>query len=311
MKGHVLPNYRIAVVGAGAVGSYYGGRLAEHGRDVHFLLRSDFEHVRKRGLRVTSKHGNFHLQGVNAYRESADIGPVDLVLIALKTTSNEALLEILPPLLHEHTALLTLQNGLGSDRFLAEHFGAQRVMGGLCFVCINRTAPGVIEHSASGQIALGEYEGYLQPRTHEIASEFKRCGVTCTIEKSLAAAQWRKLVWNIPFNGLSIAAGGIDTEQILASDDLSYLVKQLMREIIAAAGMLGHEIPVSLIETMMTNTKAMNAYRPSSLIDFQEGREVEVETIWGEPVRQAFNAGAEVGRMESLYRTVRHLVATR
>jgi len=311
MKGHVLPNYRIAVVGAGAVGSYYGGRRAEHGRDVHLLLRSDFEHVRKRGLRVTSKHGNFHLQGVNAFRESADIGTVDLVLIALKTTSNEALLEILPPLLHERTALLTLQNGLGSDRFLAEHFGAQRVMGGLCFVCINRTAPGVIEHSASGQIALGEYEGYLQPRTHEITSEFKRCGVTCTIEKSLAAAQWRKLVWNIPFNGLSIAAGGIDTEQILASDDLSYLVKQLMREIIAAAGMLGHEIPVSLIETMMANTKAMNAYRPSSLIDFQEGREVEVETIWGEPVRRAFNAGAEVGRMESLYRTVRHLVATR
>ena len=136
---------RIAIIGAGAVGCYYGGRLVEHGQDVHFLMRSDYETVNRDGLSITSPLGDAHLK-VQANRSTQDIGPCDLVIIALKATSNTALLELIPPLLHEETLLLTLQNGLGNEDFLATHFGAQRVLGGLCFVCINRTAPASSPH---------------------------------------------------------------------------------------------------------------------------------------------------------------------
>ncbi|OYW26819.1 MAG: hypothetical protein B7Z47_07240, partial [Chthoniobacter sp. 12-60-6] len=127
---------RIAHCGSGAVGCYYGGRLAQHGNDVHFLMRSDYEEVKQHGLKIRSPLGDFNLPHVNCHRSTAEIGPCDLVIIAMKATANEVLLELLPPLLKEKTMILTLQNGLGSDDFLARHFGSARVLGGLCFVCI-------------------------------------------------------------------------------------------------------------------------------------------------------------------------------
>jgi 2-dehydropantoate 2-reductase len=271
-------------------------------------MRSDLEHVSKRGLRIHSKQGDFHLQGVQAHGSSAEIGPCDLVIIALKATSNQALLELIPPLLNDDTMLLTLQNGLGNEEFLAAHFGAQRVLGGLCFVCLNRTDPGVIRHIGAGTISIGEFTGLPQPRTHEVASEFKRSGIVCNVKDDLARERWKKLVWNIPFNGLSITAGGIDVAQILADPDLEFLTRQLMREVIACAKQLGHDIPTSMVDDQINATKPMGPYRPSSLIDFQEGREVEVEAIWGEPYRRASNAKAEVGRLEFLYHEIRRAV---
>ena len=306
---HVLPNYRIAVVGSGAVGGYYGAMLANAGRDVHFLMRSDLDHVRKHGLRVRSKHGDFHLQGVNAQADTTAIGACDLVIIALKATSNEALDDLIPPLLHEHTMLLTLQNGLGNEEFLAQRFGAERVLGGLCFVCLNRTEPGHIHHIGAGTISIGEFTGYPLPRTHEVASEFKRSGVVCNVKQDLTKQRWKKLVWNVPFNGLSIAAGGIDVAQILADDRLKLRAKELMREVIRSAKLLGYDLPISLVEDQIDATKPMGAYKPSSLIDFLEGREIEIEAIWGEPLRQAKAAGAEVPELESLYEEIQHAAA--
>lgn len=310
---HILPNYRIAVVGSGAVGCYYGAKLAQFGRDVHFLMRSDLEHVRKRGLKILSKQGDFHLQKVNAYGSTEEIGPADLVIIALKSTANAALDSLIPPLLKPDgsTMLLTLQNGLGNEEYLAERFGAEKVLGGLCFVCLNRIEPGVIHHIGHGRIEMGELSGLPLPRTWEVHGEFKRCGVVCSVAGDLGLSRWRKLVWNVPFNGLSIAGGGIDVGKILADEDLLYLTRALMREIIEIAKHLGYEIPASFADKNIENTKPMGAYLPSSLIDYLEGREVEVEAIWGEPLRRGFNAGAEVGRLEMLYRLIRRLVLAR
>ena len=119
MAQHLLPNFRIAIVGSGAIGRYYGGKLAPFGRDVHFLMRSDYEAVRKSGLRIRSKTENIHVAKVNVHQTTAEIGPCDLVIVAVKTTSNTDLPALLPPLLHERTMLLSLQNGLGNEEFLA------------------------------------------------------------------------------------------------------------------------------------------------------------------------------------------------
>ena len=302
---------RIAIIGSGAVGCYYGGRLAQHGNEVHFLMRSDYEQVKQHGLKISSPLGDFTLPQVNCHLSTAEIGPRDLVIIAMKATANEVLLELLPPLLKDDTMILTLQNGLGSDDFLARYFGSERVLGGLCFVCINRLAPGVIHHIAQGQIALGEHSGAPQARTEALAAEFRRCGIECKLEPSLITARWKKLVWNIPFNGLSIAAGGKDTAAILADPVLELRVRGLMREIIDTAGRLGHVIPLSLIDDMIERTRTMSAYKPSSLIDFLAGSEVELEAIWGEPVRRAKAAGIAMPQVERLYEELKERIAAR
>ena len=298
---HQLPNFRIAIVGAGAIGSYYGGKLAYFGRDVHFLLRNDYEIVRKKGLRLRSKNENIHVPKVQAHRSTEEIGPCDLVIVAVKATSNPELPPLLAPLLGKKTMILTLQNGLGSDEFLAGHFGAERILGGICFIRLNRVEPGVVERFDDGRIVLGEFRGYPQARLHDIAWEFKRCGVVCSVVADLALERWRKLVWNIPFNGLAVAAGGVDTAAILADDDLRQRALELMDETIAIAKACGHNLPTAVALDQMKRTKDMGNFKPSTLIDYLAGRPLEIEPIWGEPLRRGKEAGVSVPRLEMLY----------
>jgi 2-dehydropantoate 2-reductase len=302
---------KIAIVGAGAVGGYYGARLARAGEDVHFLMRSDLATVRRRGLRVRVPGDEFVLASVQAAATPAEIGPCDLVVVALKTTANAQLAHLLPPLLHERTAILTLQNGLGSDERLADLFGAERVLGGLCFLCANRTAPGEIDCTQPGTLSLAEFDRPAGERVRSIAAGFEGAGVRCIVGDDLALLRWRKLVWNVPFNGLSIAAGGVTTDKILADPALEAEVRALMLEVIGAAGRLGHAIPGSFVDAQIELTRPMGAYRPSSLIDFLEGREVEVESIWGETLRRAREAGARVPRMERLHERIRQRLTER
>ena len=304
--------WRIAVVGVGAVGGFYGAKLARRGLDVRFLMRSDLAHVREHGLRVHAATGeNIVLPEVRCFGDPREIGPCDAVLIAMKATANPALESVIPPLLKEDTVLVTLQNGLGNEEFLAKRFGPGRVLGGLCFVCLNRTAPGIIEHYEYGKIMLGEFGRPPAPRTRALAAEFAKAGVECEIADDLTRARWQKLVWNIPFNGLSILGGGIDVGRILADESLTALTRSLMREIILTAGKLGHPLPGSLPGRQIASTRTMGNYRPSSMIDFLEGRDVEVEAIWGEPFRQAQAAGIEAGRLETVYHLIKSAVDRR
>lgn len=299
-------------MGSGAVGSYYGAKLAISGSNVHFLMRSDLEHVRRFGLRIESnKMGVEHLNNVKAYECTDDIGHCDLVIVALKATDNNSLERILPPLLKKDTVIMTLQNGLGNEEFLANRFGADRVVGGLCFVCITRSSPGKIKHIAQGTITCGEFSGLPIPRTHDISLIFKRADIPFIVSESLPKERWRKLVWNIPFNGLSIVGGGIDTATVLENEILCDLAKELMKEVMGVASALGHELPDTLIEHNLQETKKMGAYTPSSMIDFIMNRPVELEAIWGEAVRAGIDAGCDIVRLQCLYNLIRILIVRR
>jgi len=301
---------KIAIIGAGAIGCYYGSRLASAGEDVHFLLRSDLASVRKSGrLRVELPKSEIVVSGPSVYATPEEIGRCDLVIIALKTTANGVFEKLIRPLLKESTILLTLQNGLGSDEQLAALFGSERVMGGLCFICVNRTAPGEVLCIEPGAVAFGEFGRLAGERLRSVVAMFERAGVKCSAGDNLAELRWKKLVWNVPFNGLAIAAGGITTDKILECSELENQVRALMAEVIEAAAMFGCNIPASFIEKQISSTRPMGPYRPSSLIDYLEGREVEVESIWGEPLRRARSAGAKAPRMEMLYALLKRLTA--
>src|SRR5258707_15269068 len=158
--------FRIGIIGSGAVGTYYGAKLAHAGSDVHFLMRGDLSDVRRDGIFVRGEDENFRVSKVYCYNSTKEIGPCDLVIVAVKTTSNSDLVDLVPPLLHEKTMVLTLQNGLGNEEFLAKHFSAERVLGGLCFIAVNRSSRTDIERYAYGHIVLGEFDRPSQPRTH-------------------------------------------------------------------------------------------------------------------------------------------------
>lgn len=292
------PLSTIAVVGSGSVGCYYGARLAVK-NDVSFLMRRDLDAVREKGLTIHSVAGDFHLDEVKAFATTAEIGPVDLVIIALKTTANESLPALVSPLLKPGTILLTLQNGLGNENFLHAAFPSYPVLGGMCFVCINRGEPGVIHHLAHGRVEMGELTS--TGSINDVAALFTGAGLDCRILPDLGLARWRKLIWNVPFNGLSIAAGGIDTQQILARPGLLDRTRALMHEIIAIAAALGHVIDPAFAEGNIRGTQEMGPYQPSSLVDFLAGNAVEVEAIWGEPLRRAREHGVAAPELEKLY----------
>jgi 2-dehydropantoate 2-reductase len=302
-------NRRIAVVGAGAIGSYYGGKLAAAGRDVHFLMRGDLSAIRENGLHLAGPGEDLRVARVNCYNGTEEIGPCDLVLIAVKTISNGDLPRLLPPLLHAGTLLLTLQNGLGNEEFLAEHFGAERVLGGLCFICLSRVAPNRVVRADDGHVSLGEFGRAALPRTHEVAALFQSIGVRCSVVENLGLERWRKLVWNIPFNALSILAGEIDTAAILGEDALHRATLAVMEEVVEAANRCGYPLEASAVADQIRRTETMGAYKPSTLLDFQAGQTLEIEAIWGEPLRRAQATGASVPRLQLIYALLKSLEA--
>jgi len=316
---------KIAVVGCGALGSYYGAKLCRDGQEVHFLLRSDYDIVRRHGVSIRSPEGNFNARPRCA-RAPGDIGHVDLVIIALKTTANDQFPHLLPPLVGPQTAVLTLQNGLGNEEHLATLFRPEQILGGLCFVCLNRTEPGIIHHIGQGKIALGEFQRWPEPRTHDIASMIRHAGVPCNVTDDLTRAHWEKLVWNIPFNGLGVAGSvGIDSvirgrvaadaqpgpcltaDKLLGDPAWEKILRELMLEVIQAARAKGLKISDQLIEKQIRNTRPMGAYQASTLIDFERGQPLELESLFLEPLRQAQAAGVSTPRLQALCAVLQEL----
>jgi 2-dehydropantoate 2-reductase len=317
---------KIAVVGCGALGSYYGAMLARAGHDVHFLLRSDYGAVRREGVHVQSTGGNF-VAFPKAARLPSEIGEADLVLIGLKTTANGEFGRLLPPLVGPGTVVLTLQNGLGNEEQLARLFPGAQILGGLCFVCLNRVAPGHVRHLGHGQIVLGEFAGQPQPRTHQLVRLFQDAGVPCLATDHLARARWEKLVWNVPFNGLGVAGiagypavesgqlpqlanllrSCLATDELLADERWFTLVLELMNEVVRGAAALGYVLPERIQEKLIDLTRSMGPYKASTLLDFERGSPLELESLFLEPWRRARAAGLDLPRLGGLCHLLQHL----
>jgi 2-dehydropantoate 2-reductase len=296
---------RVAVIGAGAVGCYYGGRLAEAGHDVSFLMRRDYDAVRRNGLTIHSVDGDFRLENPCIARSSDEIGPVDWVLCALKAPALEGAPSLFAPCLTPETRVLAIMNGLGVEERLAGWLGGERVYGGMAFTCINRGEPGVVHHLRYGALTLAHY-GDDAERLSEARSLWEGSRVEVSTTPLLLRARWTKLCWNIPFNGLTVAAGGVGTEHIVGDPELRAEALAVMREVIAIANadLAAHKQPAlegdELIETMFQLTDTMGDYRPSTLIDFMEGRPLEVDAIFAEPLRRAHAHEVPAHRLEVL-----------
>jgi 2-dehydropantoate 2-reductase len=302
---------RIAVIGAGAVGGYYGAMLARAGHDVRFLLRRDLEAVRERGWDVRSPRGDFRIENVQAVALPAELGPVDWVICSLKATAIEEARQLVAPCMGPQSRILALMNGLGIEERFTEWFGGERVFGGMAFVCINRGKPGVIHHLEYGRVSIGHVEDDAQ-ELDGLRVLLESGGIETAVAPNLRYARWEKLCWNVPFNGLSVAGGGIGTKAILGDGALRATADRAMREVVAAgnadltdAGSVARLNEDQVVAAMFRQTEMMGDYRTSMAIDFILGRPLEVEAILGEPCRRAVALGLEAPTMTTLYALVR------
>jgi 2-dehydropantoate 2-reductase len=292
---------KIAIVGSGALGLYYGALLQRGGHDVHFLLRKDYDAIMKNGLTVYSINGDFCLPSVSGHKTSDTIGPVELVVVGLKTFANNSLYNLIKPLIAADTPVLTLQNGLGNEELLAELFGPERIVGGVAFLCSNRGESGHVHHLAAGKIIIGDYHKRDNTRLERMASVFISSGIDCKTTGDLKKVRWEKLVWNIPFNGLC-ALLQQPVNHLLEVPHCRKLVRDLMIEVVTAANAqnLSQDIPETYADTMLEFSDGMGEYKPSMQIDREEGRELEIQAIFRTPLDYGRQQGVSMPRVEML-----------
>ncbi|MBN2525563.1 MAG: putative 2-dehydropantoate 2-reductase [Deltaproteobacteria bacterium] len=295
-----------AVIGTGALGGYYGAMLRRSGKDVHFLVKSDYEHVLQNGISIESVNGNFSVNGENVYNNVSHMPKCDVVLVALKTTHNSVLSRILPHVIKDSGTVIVMQNGLGVEDEVAAIVGEHRVMGALCFICAEKIAPGTIRHMDYGHFMLGQFcrnsDGAgITAAVRRIADDFICAGVTVKPETNLGLARWKKLVWNIPFNGLSVALNA-STKALMNSSVTASLAKTIMEEVVGGANACGFNLERTFVDEMLAATSAMTDYRPSMKVDFEQGRELETEYIFKNPLDAASASGYPMPSVAMLYK---------
>ena len=290
---------RYAVIGTGAIGGYYGAILARAGNEVHFLLHSDYTHVVAHGLQVMSCDGDFVLPRVHAHQSTATMPQVDVVLVGLKSVNNHLLDTLLPPLLKADTIVVLIQNGIGLESDLQERFPQLHIVAGLAFICSAKTEPGVIRHQCYGNINLGNYSCPDEERLALLVREMKAAGIgTALVEYQ--EARWKKAVWNMPFNGMTVALN-TTTDQLLAYPSTRMLIRQQMSEVVGAAQALGvTAVTEDFADKMIENTLRMVPYAPSMKLDYDYHRPMEITYLYSRPIAEAAKVGFRMPQLEML-----------
>ncbi len=310
-----MQRLRIGIIGTGAIGGFYGLMLAKAGHDVHFLLRSEYQAVVANGLRLNSAvHGQLHLQPVQAWGDPAEMPPCDWLLVGAKTTSNAQLAPVITRLSRPGARVVLLQNGLAVEEQLRPLLPDNlHLLGGLCFICTHRAAPGVIEHQALGAVNLGYHSGPARAGeslaiVEEGAELFRSAGLDSVAMADLQQARWQKLVWNVPYNGLSVLLGA-GTTRLMANADSRALILELMREVVQGAAACGQVLPEGYPEKLLATTERMPDYLPSMYHDFQHKRPLELQAIYAAPLAAAAATGCELPKMRMLHQALRFLDA--
>lgn len=287
------------VIGVGAIGGFYGAKLAHSGQEVHFLSHSDYQYVKDNGLQVDSCDGSFHIDHPNVYQYAADMPQCDVVIVGLKTTNNHLLSELLTPLLKPSTVVVLIQNGIGVEADVQQMFPNIQLVAGLAFICSAKTKPGVVNHQCYGNINLGNYSCRDERLLQEVIDDFNATGVRAQLVE-YEEARWKKAVWNMPFNGMTVALN-TRTDLLLKNPATRQLIRDLMMEVINAARHLGvKNIDETFADKMIHTTDVMTPYSPSMKLDFDFHRKMEIKYLYSRPIEIARQAGFEMSKLSML-----------
>jgi len=297
---------RYAIIGTGAIGGYYGGLLARAGRDVHFLLRSDYDHVKRNGLQVNSCDGSFHLDSLNVYNDTAAMPQCDVVFVCMKSTSNHQLGTMLPPLLHKDSIVVLIQNGIGLEPDLQAVMSDVQLAAGMAYICTIKTAPGVVDHLSNGRIAIADYSCRNGDALAAVLADVSAANVKAHGGNYLDT-RWKKAVWNMPFNGLT-ALLGTDSGSLLKNPATCALVREMMGEVIAAAWACGATgVGDDYAESMMEMTRNMPPYASSMKFDRDHHRPMEIHYIYSRPIAEARSHGVDMPKLAMLEALLRFI----
>ena len=297
---------RYGIIGVGAIGGYYGSKLAYSGQEVHFLSHSDYEFVKEHGMQVDSCNGSFHLDQVNVYQNAVDMPKCDVVIVGLKTTNNHLLPELLSPLLHEHTAVVLIQNGIGVEADVQKMFPNVQLIAGLAFICSAKTEPGRVNHQCYGSINLANYSCKDESLFNSILKDFTDANIQAA-SVPYDEARWKKAVWNMPFNGMTVALN-TRTDLLLKNPATRQLIRDLMMEVVGASRALGVSgVDETFVEKMIQMTDEMTPYSPSMKLDFDFHRPMEIYYLYTRPIEIARAAGFRMAKLEMLEAELRFL----
>ena len=302
---------RYGIIGTGAIGGYYGAKLAHAGQEVHFLLHSDYEYVKQHGLQVDSCDGSFHLDDVNVYRQTKDMPACDVVLVGLKSVNNDKLPALLPPLLHDKAAkvktlVVLIQNGIGVEEDVQKMFPDVQLAAGLAFICSAKTKPGLVSHQCYGSINLANYSCRDEALMQAVVDEFREAGIETGLVE-YHEARWKKAVWNMPFNGMTVALH-TQTDLLLKNASTRQLIREQMMEVVGAAQHLGvKNVDEAFVDKMIETTDAMTPYSPSMRLDYDFHRPMEIYYLYTRPLGMAREAGYRMPKLEMLEAELRFL----
>jgi 2-dehydropantoate 2-reductase len=291
---------RIAIMGAGGVGGYFGGLLARAGYAVTFIARG--EHgtaIQAHGLRVESVHGDFTVYPAQVSADPAAVGPVDCVIFAAKTHHFAQALEAMRPLIGPDTTILPLQNGIDAAERIAAVLGRQHVIGGLCQVGSYIAAPGVIKQiSQFRRVVAGELDGQITPRVRAIIAALQAAGAAAEATPDIRKALWTKFIFIAPFSGVGAVARA-PIGEIMTCPETRQLLEDAMREIEAVAHARGIALEADIVAKTMAFCAAMEPQQTASMQrDVMSGKPSELESMIGVMVR----FGAELDVATPIFR---------
>ena len=290
---------KYAIIGTGAIGGFYGARLDKAGFEVHFLLHTDYQYVVDHGLTIDSCDGNFTLPSPKVYDSTSNMPQCDVVIVALKTTQNHLLPSLLPPLLKPDTIILLIQNGIGVEADVQQLFPSQPIAAGMAFICSAKAGPGHINHQFYGNINIGNYSCHNPQRYGQMLADFRAAGIGAADVEYLEA-RWKKAVWNMPFNGMTVALN-TTTNRLLSCESTHRLIYDQMLEVIGAAQALGvKNLDTRFADKMIANTIKMPPYSPSMKLDFDFHRPMEINYLYTRPIAEARAAGFAMPKLEML-----------
>ena len=283
----------------GAIGGFYGGKLAHAGRTVRFLSHSDYEYVLQHGLQIDSCDGNFRLEHIDAYGNPADMPKSDVIIVGLKSVKNhDVLLDLLRPIIHDDVVVVLIQNGIGLEEDLQRVFPQLHIVAGLAFICSAKVGPGHVSHQCYGSINLGNYS-CPEAQFQALLQDFQDAGFQAA-EVPYLEARWKKAVWNMPFNGMTVALN-TSTDRLLKNPATRQLIYDQMMEVIGAANALGvNTLTADFADKMMQMTDEMVPYSPSMKLDFDFKRPMEIEYLYTRPIAEAKKVGFEMPKLAML-----------
>lgn len=296
----------ILIVGAGAIGSFYGAILKKAGCSVSTVLRSEYDAVKANGIKISSPLGDLSYQPDHVYRDGdTPAEEPDYLILCVKVLPGVDRAALVKPWMGSNTRLVLIENGLDIERELADAYPDNPIISCLAFIAASRTEPGVVEHKAYGKLVMGSYPEGIDDHCRELSQLFIDGGINVDLTEQVVGERWRKCLWNTPFNPLSVIANGADTRTILDTEGGEELIRAMIREVMDVAAAAGYPMEEKVIEQNIAGTRKMPPYKNSMALDYLNGRPIEREAVLGNVVAIAQRHGIPVPHLNTVLVTLK------